>query len=80
MDTYISKKETNTAFHPELQAELTFGMSELGTAEEMLDNLKVFYARGEAWKSADNEIRVLARGRPSKPTLPALDHSCSRKP
>jgi hypothetical protein len=72
LHTYISKKETRSALHPELQAELTFGMSESGTAEEMLDNLKVFYARGEAWKSADNEIRRL-RGQAVQATLPALD-------
>ncbi|MET3712645.1 hypothetical protein ABIC65_003363 [Sphingomonas trueperi] len=72
LHTYISKKETRTALHPELQAEITFGMSESGTAEEMLDNLRIFYARGEEWKAADNQIRRL-RGEAVQTTLPALD-------
>lgn len=71
LHTYISKKETRSALHPELQAELTFGMAESGTSEDMLENLKIFYARGEEWKAADNEIRRL-RGEASQAALPAL--------
>lgn len=72
LHTYISKRETRTALHPELQAELTFGMEQSGTSEEMLDNLKLFYARGEEWRGADNEIRRL-RGLAEQTGLPALD-------
>jgi hypothetical protein len=72
LHTYISKRETRTALHPELQAELTFGMEQSGTSEEMLENLRLFYARGEEWRGADNEIRRL-RGEAVQTSLPALD-------
>lgn len=72
LHTYISKRETRTALHPELQAELTFGMEQSGTSEEMLDNLRLFYARGEEWRGADNEIRRL-RSLAEQTSLPALD-------
>lgn len=72
LHTYISKRETRTALHPELQAELTFGMEQSGTSDEMLDNLKLFYARGDEWKGADNEIRRL-RSISEQTTLPALE-------
>ena len=72
LHTYISKRETRTALHPELQAELTFGIEQSGSSEEMLDNLKLFYARGDEWRAADNEIRRL-RGLAEQTTLPALD-------
>jgi len=71
LHTYISKKETVSALHPELQAELTFGMEQSGSSEEMLENLKLFYARGDEWKAADNEIRRL-RGEVTQAALPAL--------
>lgn len=72
LHTYISKRETRTALHPELQAELTFGMEQSGTSQEMLDNLRLFYARGEDWRGADNEIRRL-RSLAVQTSLPALD-------
>ncbi|WP_324698944.1 DEAD/DEAH box helicase [Novosphingobium sp. RL4] len=72
LHTYISKRETRSSLHPELQAELTFGMQQSGTSEEMLDNLRLFYARGDDWRGADNEIRRL-RGQADQTILPALD-------
>lgn len=72
LHTYISKRETRSALHPELQAELTFGMEQSGSSEEMLDNLRLFYARGEEWRGADNEIRRL-RGLAEQTVLPALE-------
>ncbi|RUT84546.1 MULTISPECIES: DEAD/DEAH box helicase [unclassified Mesorhizobium] len=72
LHTYISKRETRSALHPELQAELTFGIEQSGTSEEMLDNLRLFYARGEEWRSAENEIRRL-RGLATQTSLPALE-------
>lgn len=72
LHTYISKKETRSALHPELQAEITFGMKQSGTSENMLENLKIFYARGDDWKAADNEIRRM-RSQATQTSLPALD-------
>ncbi|MCA0048201.1 DEAD/DEAH box helicase [Mesorhizobium sp. B283B1A] len=72
LHTYISKRETRSALHPELQAELTFGIEQSGTSQEMLDNLLLFYARGEEWRGAENEIRRL-RGLATQSNLPALE-------
>lgn len=72
LHTYISKRETRSALHPELQAELTFGIEQSGTSEEMLENLRLFYARGEEWRGAENEIRRL-RGLAEQTKLPALE-------
>lgn len=72
LHTYISKRETRSALHPELQAELTFGIEQSGTSEEMLENLRLFYARGEEWRGAENEIRRL-RGVAEQTKLAALE-------
>lgn len=72
LHTYISKRETRDALHPELQAELTFGMEQSGSSQDMLDNLRLFYARGEEWRGADNEIRRL-RSLAKQTSIPALE-------
>jgi hypothetical protein len=38
----------------------------------MLENLRLFYAQGDEWRAADNEIRRL-RGVAEQTTLPAVD-------
>lgn len=70
--TYLSKAETRNKLHPELQAELQFGLDQSGSKEDMLENLGLFYARGEDWRSADNEIRRL-RGQLTQQQLPGMD-------
>jgi hypothetical protein len=57
--TYLSKRENRDFLDPELQAEITFGLDQSRTAEDMVENLNLFYARGEEWRAADNEIRRL---------------------
>jgi hypothetical protein len=69
--TYLSKTETRAFLHPELQAEIKFGLDQSGSADEMLENLDLFYARGDEWRAADNEIRRL-RGEATQTVLPAL--------
>lgn len=70
--TYLSKTETRSLLHPELQAEIKFGLDQRGTSAEMLDNLNLFLARGEDWAAADNEIRRL-RGEAKQAQLDGMD-------
>jgi Rad3-related DNA helicase len=72
LQTYVNKRETRAALHPELQAEVAFGLEQSGTTEEMIENLRLFYARGDEWRAADNEIRRL-RGEAKQVALPSLD-------
>lgn len=69
--TYLSKVETRNKLHPELQAELQFGLDQSGTKDDMLENLDLFYARGDDWRSAENEIRRL-RAQLTQQQLPSL--------
>ncbi len=57
--TYLSKKDNSEFLHPELQAEIAVGMDQSRTAGDILENLDLFYARGEEWRTAENEIRRL---------------------
>jgi hypothetical protein len=68
--TYLSKRENQEFLHPELQAEITFGLDQSRTANDIIENLRLFYARGEEWKAAENEIRRL-RGKAQQRSLPA---------
>ena len=56
-DTLLHK-EDRTRFHPELQAELDFGRHQCmdTSADEMLDNLRIFLEHGDDWDAADSEI------------------------
>jgi hypothetical protein len=57
--TYLSKRENRDCLDPELQAEINFGLDQSRTAEDMIENLNLFYARAKEWRAADNEIRRL---------------------
>jgi Rad3-related DNA helicase len=49
--TYFSKRENRDFLHPELQGEITFGLDQSRSAEDMIENLNLFYARGEEWRT-----------------------------
>lgn len=55
---YLEKKESRLAFHPELQAELAFGLeqSRISTKEDFIENLKLIVARDSVMKSVDKDI------------------------
>jgi hypothetical protein len=57
--TYLSKKDNSEFLHPELQAEIAVGMDQSRTAGDILENLDLFYSRGEEWRAPENEIRRL---------------------
>ncbi len=64
LNSYLFKKERREFFHPEIQAELEFGLeqSKGATASEMLDNLKHFFAQDADWDGADKAIVSLRAG------------------
>jgi hypothetical protein len=68
--TYLSKQENQDFLHPELQAEITFGLEQSRSATDIIENLSLFYGRGEEWRAAENEIRRL-RGNARQKSLPA---------
>jgi hypothetical protein len=72
LNNYLFKKEHREFFHPEIQAELEFGLeqSKAASADDMLDNLRDFFAQDTAWDQADKAI-VALRGGLTQHTLAA---------
>ncbi len=58
------KKERREFFHPEIQAELEFGLeqSKAATAAGMLENLRHFLAQDAEWDEAEKAIIALRGG------------------
>ena len=58
---FCLKKENLEAMHPELQAELKFGLanSDVKTINELSELVDLFFKQGDDWKNADQEIREL---------------------
>lgn len=56
--SFLFDIERRQLLHPELQAELQFGMDESkeNTVEEFIENVGLFLEQGEEWLSADSEI------------------------
>ncbi|MCB1860300.1 MAG: DEAD/DEAH box helicase [Gammaproteobacteria bacterium] len=55
---YFHMPEKRETLHPELQAEVNFGVeqSKVDNPSELGDNIDIFVAHGPEWKSADNHI------------------------
>ena len=55
---YFHLPEKRETLHPELQAEVNFGVeqSRVENPSELGDNIDIFVAHGPEWKSADNHI------------------------
>jgi Type III restriction enzyme, res subunit/Helicase C-terminal domain len=58
LNTYLMTKERRDFLHPELQAELQFGIEQSKdiSAAEFIDNLKIFFDQGKDWSDADSNI------------------------
>ena len=58
LNNYLLNKEHREFFHPEIQAELEFGLeqSRNASADEMLENLGHFFGRDAEWDQADQAI------------------------
>jgi hypothetical protein len=72
--TYLMKKEGRQYLHPELQAELRFGMDQSTAVvqEEFRENFELFLRQGSEWAAADEEI-VGLRATCFQQPLPCLE-------
>jgi hypothetical protein len=61
---YLMQKERRAFLHPELQAELQFGITQAKglTAREYVEHLKLFLEQGKEWQEADENILDLRDG------------------
>ena len=61
LNSYLFKKERREFFHPEIQAELEFGLeqSKSASVKEMLDNLRHFLNQDSQWDDAEKAIVAL---------------------
>jgi hypothetical protein len=73
--TFLLKQENRHFLHPELQAELQFGIEQSKDVEvsDFLDNLRIFLAHEEEWAAADDEI-VSVRQDLSQKQSPGTEH------
>lgn len=71
---YLSDRKRRAYLHPELQAELEFGIEQSTEVDRqtILDNLEIFLAHDAEWESANEEI-LSARARVRQERLPAMD-------
>jgi len=55
---FLARHENRSALHPELQAEIEFGLqnSEGQNPDGFVQLLKLFYEQGQEWEAADDEI------------------------
>lgn len=71
---YLSDKSRSKYLHPELQAEIKFGVEQSIEilAGDIVDNLKIFIENGEPWEAVNQQI-VLYRKEAEQEPFPALE-------
>ena len=81
LSSYLFKKERREFFHPEIQAELEFGLEQSKgvLVAGMLENLKHFFAQDAEWDAADKAIVSLRAGMTQK-TLAATQELADATP
>ena len=64
LTNYLLKPDMRAFLHPELQAELQFGIDQSKSLkkQEFLENLKLFYEQGNEWSEADSDILSIRTG------------------
>ncbi|MFN2397907.1 MAG: DEAD/DEAH box helicase [Gemmatimonadaceae bacterium] len=69
LNRYLLKPDSRHFFHPELQAELQFGIdqSKDATADNFVENFRLFLEQTASWRAADNEIVRLRSSFARKP-------------
>ncbi len=74
LNNYLFKKENREFFHPEIQAELDFGIEQSKdcSADEMLHNLDHFLRQDSEWEAAD-EANPWTSRRATQRTLGAAE-------
>lgn len=70
---YLADVHRRKYFHPELQAELAFGIEQSKDidAEGVIENLKTFLENGESWEKVNQQIVDLRKGMVREP-FPAM--------
>lgn len=71
---YLTNEKSWRHFHPELQAELAFGVLQSKSVEaaELMENFKSFFANDDAWGEANSDIVDDASNRLQEP-FPAME-------
>ena len=74
LNQYLLRRERRAFFHPEIQSELEFGLSESreATLDGLTENLRHFLRQDREWERADAAI-VALRSKLSQRALPATD-------
>lgn len=74
LPTYLTDLKRRVHFHPELQAEIEFGVyqSTDTSAREIVDNFRVFLEHDDAWEEANGSI-LEARSEAKQQDFPAMD-------
>lgn len=55
----LTSPKIQSTYHPELRAEISFGVdnsTEFSSVDDIVENLKLFYARGSEWAAAEADI------------------------
>ncbi|WP_240472312.1 DEAD/DEAH box helicase [Thioalkalivibrio versutus] len=75
---YLTDRRKRKHFHPELQAELEFGVEQSSEidVEEILDNFRIFLEHEADWEIA-NESILKARSNAAQEPFPAMDELAS---
>jgi hypothetical protein len=71
---YLTDRIRRSYLHPELQAELDFGIeqSQGTTLADILDNFNIFLRNGKEWEKANDQI-LAKRAAANQKALPAID-------
>ena len=61
IDEYLLKPEKREFFHPEIQAELAFGIEESQdrSPDDFISNLQIFFNQNDKWNEADGQINSI---------------------
>lgn len=78
LPTYLTDRKRRSYFHPELQAELDFGIDQSTRveAQEILDNFSIFLEHGQEWEEANQGI-LDTRETATQAPFPAMDQLAS---
>lgn len=74
LPAYLTDRKRRVHFHPELQAELEFGIEQSTkvTSKDLMDNFKIFLEHDEDWEEANQGI-LDAREAATQVKFPAMD-------
>ena len=74
LNTFLLRPETRKFLHPELQAEIEFGITESRerSGDELLENLDIFLVHSDEWDAADQNI-VADRDERTQEPLPCVE-------